>query len=54
MSSVLISTDQIDPRPNVHSPMRVALPPMGGPHQRMRPHKIKKHKSHKKKKGHRK
>lgn len=33
MSSVLISTNQIDDRPNKHFPMRVAFPPAGNPSQ---------------------
>lgn len=51
MSNLLISTDQINPRPNPHVPQRVALPPSGGPKQILS-HKAKK--SHKRRTKHRK
>lgn len=53
MSNLLISTDQINPRPNPHIPQRVALPPSGGPKQSMRP-KASKPKSHKRRTNHKK
>jgi hypothetical protein len=41
MSNLLISTDQIHPLPNKHVPQRVALPPSGGPSQRVARKKVK-------------